>query len=370
MRVGFLFNHYLTYQVLHGAPLAFELSRMYPHIRTELLFSSGESLAEAARIATAYPTHRCAFRLLKQTGITGLLSTGIPSLHRPLTLLANLGLLASYDALVAPEKNYIVLKSLPAFRSIKFIGLRHGAGDRPVSFNKGRLKFDYLLVPGQSYYERFQDELPVGCCEVVGYAKFEALQKLNAEQPPLFDNNRKVVWYTPHFHRRQSSWLTMGRDILTFFRDNQDYNLIFAPHVRLFKHRSYRGNINLDEFRDVSNMLIDTGSERLHDMSYAQAADIYLGDVSSQVYEFQYYRRRPCVFLNPNGLDGSQMNFWKTGTLIDGIDALEKALAITQDRFEEEYRTAQDSLVAAAFATDSRPPSQRGADAIARFLGG
>ena len=368
MRVGFLFNHYLTYQVLHGAPVALELSRMYPGLQTELLFSSAESLAEAERIAAAWPAHRCAFRLLKQPGTARLISTGFPSLHRPLTLLANLGLLASYDALVAPEKNYIILKSLPAFRTIKFIGLRHGAGDRPVSFNKGRLKFDCLLVPGQSYYERFKDELPDGCCKIVGYPKFEALQKLNPVAHPLFDNARRVVLYAPHFHPRQSSWLSMGRDILAFFRDNRDYNLVFAPHARLFRHRRYHGNVNLDEFRDAPNILIDTGSERSNDMTYTRAADIYLGDVSSQVYEFQYYRRRPCVFLNPNGLDESQMNFWKTGPVIDRTGALEQALAVARDRFEEEFRPEQDSLVDAAFAADSRPPSQRGAEAIAGFL--
>ncbi len=32
-------------------------------------------------------------------------------------------------------------------------------------------------------------------------------------------------------------------------------------------------------------------------MSYTTAADIYLGDVSSQVYEF-LYEPRPCLFLN------------------------------------------------------------------------
>ena len=314
MRVGFLFNHYLTYQVLHGAPFAFELSRMQPDFQTELLFSTTESCDEAERIASVYPDHQCKFRLLKQGGISNWVSTRFPFLHRPLVLMANIELLASYDALIAPEKNYIILKALPSFRDTRFIGLRHGAGDRPTSFNKGRLKFDYLLVPGQSYYERFKDELPEGCCEIVGYPKFEVLQKLKPEVPPLFDNDRRVVLYTPHFHRRQSSWISMGRKILAFFKDSHDYNLIFAPHARLFKHRRYHDNINLDDFKNTPNILIDTGSERSYDMSYTRAADIYLGDVSSQVYEFIYYRRRPCVFLNPNRLDQSQMNFWKPGS--------------------------------------------------------
>lgn len=368
MRVGFLFNHYLTYQVLHGAPFAFALSRLQPDFQTELLFSTTESRDAAERIASVYPHHRCRFRLLKQGVIANWAATRFPFLYRPLVLMANIKLLASYDALIAPEKNYIILKALPSFRAIKFIGLRHGAGDRPTSFNKGRLNFDYLLVPGRSYYRRFKDELPEGCCEIAGYPKFEVLQKLKPEAPVLFGNNRTTVLYTPHFHRRQSSWLTMGRKILAFFKDSHNYNLIFAPHGRLFKHSRYHGNINIDEFRNAPNILIDTGSERSVDMTYTRAADVYLGDVSSQICEFIYYRRRPCVFLNPAGLEPSTMNFWRLGPIIDKIDELETALALDEREFDEKFRPEQDVFIDAAFATTGRPPSERGAEAITRFL--
>ncbi len=368
MRVGFLFNHYLTYQVLHGAPFAFELSRMQTDIQVDLLFSTRESCHEAERISAVYPDHQCQFRLLTQTGLSSFIPMGLPSLHRPLVLLANRKLLASYDALIAPEKNYILLKALSGFRNTTFIGLRHGAGDRPVSFNKGKLKFDYLLVPGQSYYERFKDELPEGCCEIAGYPKFEVLDKLQPEIPCLFDNDLPVVLYTPHFHRRQSSWIAMGRDVLEFFANNNKYNLIFAPHARLFKHRMYHNNINIKDFENISNIRIDTGSERSFDMTYTRTADLYLGDVSSQVYEFIYHQQRPCVFLNPNKLDKSQMNFWQLGPVIENIESLENALIMAEGQLDEEFRSKQDFFVNEAFASGNQPPSQRGAEAIGRFL--
>ena len=162
----------------------------------------------------------------------------------------------------------------------------------------------------------------------------------------------------------------MGRNVLAWFADNQNYNLIFAPHARLFKHRRYHGNIDIEDFKGIKNIVIDTGSERSFDMSYTHAADIYLGDVSSQVYEFLYYRRRPCVFLNPNQLEPSLMNFWQFGPVINQINALDKALTLSVTRFEQDYKEHQDYFVNAAFAANENdiPPSQRGAEAIYRFL--
>ena len=49
-------------------------------------------------------------------------------------------------------------------------------------------------------------------------------------------------------------------------------------------------------------VIIDLGSERSLDMTYSRAADIYAGDVSSQVYEF-LDRPKPCVFLNAHGIE-------------------------------------------------------------------
>lgn len=368
MRIGFLFNHYLSYQVLHGAPFAFELSRIRSDFQVELLFSNQNSYDEAKRIARLYPDNRCTFKLLKQNSFTRLVSAIFPDLHRPLTLFANRKLLASFRALIAPEKNYIILKALPAFRNTSFIGLRHGAGDRPVSFNKGRFKFDYLLVPGQAYFERFKDELPEGCCKIAGYPKFEVLEKLNPETPRLFNNDRPVVLYSPHFHRQQSSWKTLGSDVLSFFAESDVYNLVFAPHARLFKHSIYHDNIDVEKFKKCPNILIDTGSEKSFDMTYTRAADIYLGDVSSQVYEFVYHRRRPCVFLNPNGLDANQMSFWRFGPVIGQIDSLQSGIIDAEQKFEKIFRPEQDHFLELAFSLDKNPASKRGAEAIIQFL--
>jgi len=366
VRVAFLFNHYLTYQVHHGAPFAFELSRRQPAFQVDLLFSTAETRREAEKIAALYPGHRCRFQLLTRPRSLAFFS---PSLHRPLVLLANRKTLAAYDALIAPEKNYLVLKALPAFHGTRFIGLRHGAGDRPVSFHKGPLKFDGLLVPGQSYYDRYSPELPDGCCEIVGYPKFEILEKLKPGTHRFFNDDRPVVLYSPHFHPKQSSWKKIGRDVLAWFARNNKYNLIFAPHTRLFKHRKYRGNIDTDEFSGSGNIIIDRGSERSCDMSYTRAADIYLGDVSSLVYEF-LYDPKPCIFLNPAQAkweNNPNFRFWHLGEVLTSTEPLGQTLDNARANHQS-YREKQREAVKEAFDLNETPSSVRAADAIAGFL--
>src|SRR3546814_11985302 len=62
-------------------------------------------------------------------------------------------------------------------------------------------------------------------------------------------------------------------------------------------------------------VMIDLASDRLFDMSYTSGADIYLGDVSSQVYGF-LATPRPCLFLDTHGVDWEgdpDYLFWMPG---------------------------------------------------------
>ncbi len=103
----------------------------------------------------------------------------------------------------------------------------------------------------------------------------------------------------------------MGRAVMEQFVVSSRYNLIFAPHIMLF-HRPFV--VTIDRLRidrpgkidprwlAAPNIHIDTCSPALTDMTYTRAADVYLGDVSSQVYEF-LSESRPCVFLNAHDVD-------------------------------------------------------------------
>jgi CDP-glycerol glycerophosphotransferase (TagB/SpsB family) len=213
---------------------------------------------------------------------------------------------------------------------------------------------------------------------IVGYPKFDLPRKLSLPAK-LRGNGKPTVLYNPHVSPHLSSWYKHGREVLDFFVGNPDFNLIFAPHVMLFERRVV---ISIDKLRldwpgrleskywGAPNIHIDLGSSASTDMSYTDAADIYLGDVSSQIYEF-LNRPRPCVFLNSHGFDwAADPNFahWTAGEVIADPSLLPAALA--QAPFDHrKYLEIQRALFAHSIELTETRSSERAAQAIRRFLG-
>ncbi len=228
-------------------------------------------------------------------------------------------------------------------------------------------------MPGKKYVDRFRElgYLVDGKYLVSGYPKFEVVKGLKRKKKRFFKNDNPVLVYNPHFDQSISSWGPMGLKVLDFFAENQDFNLIFAPHVVLFL-RYKRHNAYLPQkYFKLPNILIDKGSTASTDMTYILAADIYLGDVSSQIYEF-LYKPRPCIFLNGHQVDWKSNPyyvFWKLGQVIDDVDnglrpAIEQAFT-RHAEFLPKQRKAFDYT----FHTDpEKTAAQRGADIIANFL--
>ena len=206
---------------------------------------------------------------------------------------------------------------------------------------------------------------------MVGWPKFEVVRSLKRKTKRFFDNTNPIVVYNPHFDQTVSSWRPMGLPVLEFFAEHPAYNLIFAPHVMLFKKSKRHQALLPRKYYDIPNILIDIGSPALSDMTYMLTADIYLGDVSSQVYEF-LLEPRPCIFLNGHNVtwqDNPYYFHWTLGQVVDDVktglrSALEKAftshphfLSKQCEAFAYTFRTEPDSTAA-----------QRGAEAIARLL--
>ena len=376
MRIGFLFNHFFPHQVPHAVPYAFELSRRNPGFEVIIACSSKPEMQLAQRIGELYPGHRCTFKRIRPSLAYRLIDPLISPYkfkRKKMVLKHNLDFFRSLDALVAPERHCMRLRTLFNLEGVRMIHARHGAGDRKGGFDDRSGAFDLTLLPGQKYIDRLQeiDVLRPGSYAAVGWPKFEVVRGLNPEPVRFFDNDNPVIVYNPHFDQSVASWEKMGLQVLDFFVENPGYNLIFAPHVVLFKRRVRHKGYLPDKYRKIPNILIDTGSAASTDMTYILNSDIYLGDVSSQVYEF-LLEPRPVIHLNAHHIDWQGDPNYLHFTLGQVVDDVEQQLGPALERAfdtHEQYLNEQRVTFAYTFHTlDDSTAAQRGADAIARFL--
>ena len=378
IRVGFLFNHYFPHQVPHAAPYAFELSRLYPnHFDVIIACATEEELNFARKIGSFYPGQRVTFLKLPVPWYYQLVDPLISTWafgRKTMVLKRNLEFFSSLDALVAPERHCSRLRTRFGLWDLIMIHTRHGAGDRAGGFDPKIKYFDFVLLPGQKYVDRLKELglLEEGKYAVVGWPKFEVVEKLHPERPKLFDNENVTVVYNPHFDQRVASWNKWGLKVLEFFAEHRDFNLIFAPHVVLFRRRfRHRARRIPRKYYRLPNIHIDLGSMASVDMTYMLAADIYLGDVSSQVYEF-IWKPRPCIYLNAHGVkwQGNPFYFhWTFGQVVEDFErdfeeALKKAFLL-QPYFEPRQKEAFRYTF---YQEPSSSAAERGARAIAEFL--
>ncbi|HFC04923.1 MAG TPA: hypothetical protein ENJ55_04390, partial [Rhizobiales bacterium] len=265
-KVGFILNHYDVHQVPHVVPYAFELSRLYEGVEVVLLCSSKAQADFAAEIGAGYDPHNVKTVLLPvplPIKLADPLLSKFVFARKHFALSHNRKLLSGFDILVVPEMTSLALKRHKEFANVKMVRASHGAGDRPGgSLNERMGLFDMTLLPGQKYADRL---LELGFVDrekaaVVGYPKFEAMQKLGIGRKKLFNNDRPVVVYNPHHTRSQSSWHQMGTSVLDYFYSSPDFNLIFAPHTMLFKRSWSKGERLPERYKSNEHVLVDTES--------------------------------------------------------------------------------------------------------------
>jgi glycosyltransferase involved in cell wall biosynthesis len=368
-RVCFFFNAQL-HHVFHAMPLAVEMSRD-PRFVVEIVAMTADHIALARDIAHRQGAANLHFVHVTNpvlAAITGL--TGGATPPKLAALAAARTLLAGYDAIVVPERTSLLLR-LAGLAHIPFIHTCHGAGDRAVGYDRRIRQFDFVLLAGEKQRQRMLDKRLIreGNYAVVGYGKFD----LTVGRLPdrLFAQDRLTVLYNPHFSDKLSSWPSMGLDIIRQFARDDRFNLIVAPHIRLYDNRRRRARMErqLAEFAGLPHIHIDLGSPASVDMRYAQMASVYLGDVSSQVYEF-VVEPRPCVFLDANRTDwqgNANYRHWQYGPVHPDctaiVDKVEAAIA-----WHEIYAPAQRSGVAETFDHQGPRASVRAARAVGDFL--
>lgn len=371
-RIAFLFNHVAAHQVYHGAPVAFQLSRMAKNVEVAIISASPRIEETVQQIGRLYPGHKVTFVSARVPGLMRFAA----SLMRPVRLAEkdmvrrfSRRLYQDFDVLVVPEANSLKLRNFPELSDLKLVYTHHGAGDRSVGYHPRHQEFDLILCPGAKIRDRLASdlEIPDQRLAVTGYPKFEVVDR-QAKRRGIFNDQRPVVLYNPHFSNRESSWREYGMQVLEYFASQDDFNLIFAPHVLLYARGVRHGARSLRRFRGNPRIHIDTGSTASMDMTYTNAADIYLGDVSSQVYEF-VRTPRPCIFLPSGGDDNPASRLHQSmGEVIEGIEALPQALDRAVDSHRDHYCSVQRELLRMTFDESGVPPSERGARAILDWL--
>jgi hypothetical protein len=383
MRIGFLLNHDQIHQVAHSLPIALAMARNGVDAEIVIATTNPRLTAEAIRLGGGLLGD--AIRLV-ELGLTSARSRMVAGLLEPVAPAAklliygdNLEFFRSLDLLIVAEKTSLILKTRYGLHDLTIVHTRHGAGDRAIGFDKASAGFDHVLVSGPKIRDRLVQEAKVDPhkISVVGYPKFDLTPPRGALHPVL-EERRPVVLYNPHVSPHLSSWYKAGRRVLDWFVEHDEYNLIFAPHVMLFERpfvlsvdrlRLDRAGRIEERYLRAPNIHIDLGSRASTTMAYTDRADIYLGDVSSQVYEF-LRRPRPCAFLNTHHLawqDDPNFAHWRAGPVIDDPAALGSGLAQAQRDHASLYRSVQQAMFDYSFDLTEEPSSVRAARALAKF---
>ena len=317
-------------------------------VHEELLTRWSRGLGDHVRIRRA-PGFRA---------LPGLAPGDNPPLPAKLPLLARLApaLWRTPVAVCAEQTSLWIPRVLP-FHPARFVKTSHGVGSMSARDDPRRRAAWAMCVPSEreraTYLERGFDPDRV---VATGYVKagFRADRVL-----PRFASDRPSVLYTPHWQRHRSSWWDWGPRVARAVADDGRWNLIFAPHQRLVeKADDLRAVAN--ELADRPNVHVDLDSFACVDGSYTAAADIYLGDTSSQLIEF-LARPRPALFLNPGRVawaDDPGYAMWTAGEVVDDITGLLPALARApgiHSGFADVQRALADSSLG---ATDGTAPDR------------
>lgn len=384
-KVGFIFAHERPHQMPHVAPIINEICQTDESVDVHAFVLGKTNVDVLKSLLTPDARKKITITLLKAPLWARLVERmigGAGPLERLYSLRAHANDFAEMTVLAAPDLTSLTLRKNEDMAGTILVYTSHGAGDRAVGFNPKIGKFDHVFVPGDKIRTRMLEQgvISEGQYSVVGYPKFDGVACGIDEKPSFFDNDKPVVLYNPHFDPTLSSWFEEGEAVLDYFVRQDRYNLIFAPHVMLFTRKLHvTSDLKIFKLRKrlsklyarAKNIHVDVGSTASIDMSYTQAADIYLGDASSQVYEFLTHPR-PSLFIDVNETDWrSDPNFahWHLGDVISSAAELGDALA-SIEAAPEKYAQRQEEAFLKTFGANTAGSAKRAAKVLLKLAQG
>lgn len=368
MNVAFLYIAE-SYQCYHAAAIALELAKI-DGINITNYYNDPDTPHHLERVRQAFNAPRVEYhRLQRSLPTAAMQSVRILGMFKDMVLRDNASALDRYDAIVTVEDTVASARKFGITRP-RLIYSPHGCGDRARGFSREVRAFDHVLLSGQKSARRMLESglIRPDNHAVIGAVKLETCALLSQVREPLFPVERPIVLYNAHKARGLSSWGKFIEPLLEQFAGQSDFNLVVAPHTKMFRRRNKKVRDGWNA-RGSDRILIDAGSDNCVDMTYTSAADIYVGDVSSQVYEF-LQTPRPCVFLNAHRLDwrdNPDFAHWHLGDVIDDPRDLLEAIRAAPERHVL-YRARQAEMANRSLGDRTPGAALRGAQAIRDIL--
>ena len=198
------------------------------------------------------------------------------------------------------------------------IHLKHGAGDREGGYNPKHAAFDLTLVNGSKDKQRLIKR---------GLAT-NGDPRRRLRQVRTRPSARGADLRRERAHRALQSALRQGSRHLGAARARGRRS--DGTHRRMeLRRRAAREIARRTDHSAPRRPTAPTAAAPARSTTYTQAADVYIGDASSQVYEF-IRKPRPCIFLNLDRIDwrsNPAYAHWNLGQVIESIDDLPAALA-------------------------------------------
>ena len=371
-KIVFLFLQGI-HQIYHLAPIAMELGKTRNNPKIQLISCHSQHTSILKNIQKLYPGTNVEIITLPlpfRFRFLNFKKKAYPSPHDTMRFAKKY----MKDAVAVVSTSHITPRLCRKLKITKpkFIYQYHGCGDRKYGFDPKFKEYDFMLLPGKYHQKRLIDEniMTPEKTKIIGWPKLDIPIQIQKIKNKIFSKNLPTVLYAPHWKPELTSYKIWGEKILRFFSNQTDFNLIFAPHIQL-KHWqfAYKYKTDYENYRS-ENIHIDFGSEYSVNGTYLKIADIYIGDVSSIVYEWIALKPRPCVFLNAHGVNWKNnvnYRFWDYGPVVEKIENLENK--IKEAVHSQNYLELQRKRIKEYMELTEESSSKRAAKAILEFLG-
>ncbi|MBB3693590.1 hypothetical protein [Sphingomonas sp. BK580] len=283
------------------------------------------------------------------------------------TLARLLPRLARTPVVVCAEQTSLWIPRVLPWLPARFVKTSHGVGSLSARDDPRRMAAHRTLVPSEQERRTYLERgMPPERIVATGYVKAGFRQRTASRT--LFERPRSTLLYAPHWQAHRSSWPAWGREIVDRLAAQDEWNVILAPHQRLVE-RFPEVRAVLREVAHLPHVHCDLDSFALVDGSYTAAADIYLGDTSSQVLEF-LVDPRPTIFLDPRARDwGADPDYamWRAGEVVVALSELLPSIRRAPD-LHPTYVEAQRDIAFAALGDTSGAAPARAAEEVLGVL--